>query len=62
MASLSLGCIGMRTFTKISQDRMLAVLPHPVMSTLIDGLQRATSANQQMYQFYDQKRVTTSGG
>jgi len=61
MASLSLGCMGMRTFTEISQHRMLAVLPQQLMPTLIDGLQRATSANQRMYQLYDQKRVATSG-
>lgn len=38
MAALSLGCMGMLTFTEISQDRMLTVLPHQVMPALIDGL------------------------
>jgi len=60
MASLSLGCMGMRTFAEISQNLMLAVLPQRVTPTLTEGLQRITSANQRMYQFYDQKRVTTN--
>ncbi|PSO52042.1 MAG: hypothetical protein BRC40_13735 [Cyanobacteria bacterium QH_8_48_120] len=56
--SFSLGCMGMRTFTEIAQDRMLVVLPCQALPTLMESLQRIIPANQKMKQFYQQKRVT----
>ncbi len=57
---LSLGCIGMRTFTEIAQDRLLAVLPRQALAELTESLQQTSTANQQMSQFYEQKKAVAS--
>jgi len=57
-AVLSLGCMGMRTFTEVAQEQLLAVLPQQALAELTDSLQLATTANQQMQQFYEQKQVS----
>lgn len=52
--------MGMRTITEVSQDRLLAVLPNEVLAELTDNLQQVTRANQQMQQFYEQKKGTVA--
>lgn len=50
--SMSLGCIGMRTFTGIPEDRLLAVLPGAKLGHFVDALEGTVTANQQMEEFY----------
>jgi len=52
VATQSLGCLGMRTFTEVAQDRLLGVLPKQLLPELPEALERITSANQQMGQHY----------
>lgn len=49
---LSLGCIGMRTFTRIGPDRILASLPGSKIADFIAALERTTAANAAMESFY----------
>lgn len=51
-STLSLGCMGMRTFTEVSGDRMLAVLPGKQARELLDRLGTAVAANDAMQSFY----------
>lgn len=51
--ALSLGCMGMRTFTKIGDDRMLAVVPGPKLAEVSLALGRAAEVNQGMRAFYE---------
>ena len=51
-AALSLGCKGMRTFTEISEDRMLAVLPGGEAIMFCDSLDRTAEANETMLDYY----------
>lgn len=51
-ATLSLGCMGMRTFTEIPADRCLVAIPGFRLATLAEDLERTASANDQMEQFY----------
>ena len=52
-ANLSLGCTGMRTFTEISEDKMLAVLPASRLEEFCDSLDSTMAANREMKTFYD---------
>lgn len=49
---LSLGCIGMRTFTQIGPDRILASLPGGKLAEFVTALERSTAANAAMESFY----------
>jgi len=51
-ATLSFGCSGMRTFTEVPDDRLLASLPRSILESLPEKLQRTTRANQEMLAFY----------
>lgn len=51
-AALSMGCAGMRTFTEIPDDRMLAVIPGDGIAAFADDLERITAANDTMLTFY----------
>ena len=53
---LSLGCIGMRTFTEVSEDRLLAVLPGPAASSFTYSLRVAKDANAQMAAYYQERK------
>jgi uncharacterized protein (DUF169 family) len=62
-ATQSLGCMGMRVFTEVAQDRMLGVLPGKLLSNLPAALERVADANQKMAQHYrGQKAIHTSKG
>lgn len=49
---LSLGCMGMRTFTKIGDDRLLAVIPGAKLAAFTQAIARTTGVNQGMQSFY----------
>jgi uncharacterized protein (DUF169 family) len=51
-ATLSLGCMGMRTFTEIGQDRILAVLPGKQATEFSERLATTAVANNAMRDFY----------
>ncbi|MFI5266806.1 MAG: DUF169 domain-containing protein [Chloroflexota bacterium] len=62
-ATQSLGCMGMRVFTEIAQDRMLGVLPRQQLAGLPAGLERVAQSNQKMTQHYrGQKAIHTTKG
>jgi uncharacterized protein (DUF169 family) len=61
-ATQSLGCMGMRVFTEVAQDRLLGVLPRQMLDDLPAGLQRVADANEKMAQHYrGQKAIHTKG-
>jgi uncharacterized protein (DUF169 family) len=49
---MALGCAGMRTFTDIPDDRMLAVLPGARTAELVGALDTTVTANAGMKRFY----------
>lgn len=49
----SLGCTGMRRFTGIDDDLLLAVLPGPGLEPLLEALVVTVAANTDMAAFYD---------
>lgn len=52
---MALGCIGMRTFTGIAADRMLAVVPGAKVGEFVEALKVAVAANAGMKSFYEGK-------
>lgn len=57
MPTLSLGCMGMRTFTEISEDRLLAVLPGDRAKEFSDALEQTLTANSAMQDFYEERKT-----
>lgn len=53
---MSLGCIGMRTFTEVANDRLLAVLPGSRLAAFADGLASMRRINDQMASFYASRK------
>ena len=53
----SLGCAGMRTFTGVPDDLLLAVVPGPMLGTFVGRLEDALGANAAMQEFYDAHRA-----
>ena len=60
-AVLSLGCAGMRTFTGISDAKMLAVLPGAQAATLEASMERALNANTAVQEIYDEMKASHPG-
>ena len=58
---LSLGCIGMRTFTEVSGDRMLAIIPGPLLAEFATKLQVMRSANDTMQSYYKGRLTGIAG-
>lgn len=56
-AVLSLGCAGMRTFTEIAEDQMLAAVPGGKLGELIDALRVTVSANGEMESYYTRRKA-----
>jgi uncharacterized protein (DUF169 family) len=56
-AALSLGCAGMRTFTDVSEDRMLAVVPGSRVAAFADDLDRVIAANNTMLSYYQGRKA-----
>lgn len=54
---LSMGCAGMRTFTEISDDRMLVVVPGKELPTFLQSLEATRQSNQAMQDFYTQHKA-----
>jgi uncharacterized protein (DUF169 family) len=62
--TMSLGCIGMRTFTEVTDDRMLAVVPRQHLEAFTDAAEAAHAANETMsafYQHHKQQVAATAG-
>lgn len=59
-STLSLGCMGMRTFTEVSNDRLLAVLPGSKVSEFLKTLEQTMAANGTMQNFYEGHKVRFS--
>jgi uncharacterized protein (DUF169 family) len=53
----SLGCIGMRTYTEIADDRMLAVIPAGAVPQLAATLDDIVAANRAMAEFYEGRKA-----
>jgi uncharacterized protein (DUF169 family) len=54
---LSLGCIGMRTFTEISDDRLLAVIPGAKLQQFAQSISRMNQINGSMKSAYDSRKA-----
>ena len=48
----SFGCMGMRTFTEISDDRMLVAIPGSALQDFVKALDAVSAANATMQTFY----------
>jgi uncharacterized protein (DUF169 family) len=59
--TLSLGCLGMRTFTEISSDRLLAVVPAAGLEEFVSRLDSTCAANATMGQAYDAMKAQFAG-
>lgn len=51
-ATMSLGCMGMRTFTEVDDDRLLSVIPASRLSAFEQSLAKTHAANAKMQSFY----------
>lgn len=60
-AASSFGCMGMRTFTEISDDLMFVALPGNRLTEFVSSLDATVAANEEMRQFYEghKARFTT---
>lgn len=57
----SFGCMGMRTFTEISDDRFLAVLPAARAEDFVQSLAAIAASNDTMRAFYEERKARFSG-
>ncbi|HSK39758.1 MAG TPA: DUF169 domain-containing protein [Arenibaculum sp.] len=57
---LSLGCAGMRTFTGIAPDRMLAVAPGRLIGELADAVAASATLNDEMRHYYEGRRAAVA--
>ena len=55
--SVSLGCIGMRTFTDIPDAYVLAAVPGAALATLADGLDSTLAVNGTMEAQYQEMKA-----
>jgi len=53
--SLSLGCMGMRTFTKIPADRVLSVVPGSRLADFAAAIAKTSDINLAMKDFYENR-------
>ncbi len=56
-SALSLGCMGMRTFTEIQEDKILAVLPGKRVQEFLAALKVTLEANRAMKTFYQEHKA-----
>jgi uncharacterized protein (DUF169 family) len=54
--AISLGCIGMRTFTGIGEDRLLAVIPGERLEAFAEALGKVRTVNDAMQEFYEGRK------
>ncbi len=55
--AMSLGCVGMRTFTQVPEDLMLGVIPAGEADSFLDAIDTAVRANEAMRPFYEGQRA-----
>lgn len=53
---MSLGCMGMRTFTEIANDRLLAVIPGAKLAEFVEALRTMRATNDAMASFYNSRK------
>jgi uncharacterized protein (DUF169 family) len=58
---MSLGCAGMRTFTEISDEHILATLNFNEIDNFLTSLQTTVSANKEMTDFYVEHKKNITG-
>lgn len=54
--TISWGCIGMRTFTDIPDDKLLAAVPGDHIESFLDDLERIITANHTMHTYYQAQK------
>jgi len=59
-SALSFGCTGMRTFTGVREDRLLAALPGGQAGELADALDAVKQANTTMLVYYEERKAAFS--
>lgn len=59
-SALSFGCTGMRVYTGVREDRMLATLPGGRAGELADALEAAQQANAQIRAYADERKSAFS--
>jgi uncharacterized protein (DUF169 family) len=59
---VSWGCMGMRTFTEVPDDRLLAVVPGIRIAEFAGDLDRVVAANETMREFYEGKKAMLDTG
>lgn len=60
--AISWGCTGMRTFTEIPDDRLLAAVPGTRLGSFVEDLERIVTSNDTMRAFYEGKKAATTTG
>ncbi len=60
-ASLSFGCMGMRVFTGVADDRLLAAVPGDQVAGLADALDRTMASNAAMRSYYEGRKASVAG-
>lgn len=58
--ALSWGCAGMRTFTEIPDDRMLAAVPGTYLESFVEDLERIVTSNGAMRAYYEAQKTALS--
>jgi uncharacterized protein (DUF169 family) len=58
--TISFGCVGMRTFTGIGDDRMLAVVPGDRLGAFADAVTTTRCVNDAMGEFYEGRKHPAS--
>jgi uncharacterized protein (DUF169 family) len=56
----SLGCIGNRVYTRISDDEMYFAIPGNKLEALTAQLETMVKANEALQEFHEQRRATLS--
>jgi uncharacterized protein (DUF169 family) len=57
-STLSFGCTGMRTFTGVREDRLLAVLPGEQARAFAQSLDAVLASNERMRAFYEEHKAS----
>jgi uncharacterized protein (DUF169 family) len=60
--TVSFGCAGMRTFTAVSDDRLLAVIPGAALERFAAALLETKSVNQTMCAVYEARKASVPAG
>lgn len=56
--AMSVGCIGMRTFTEVPDDRILVAIPGVRLAAFVADVERLKAANDAMQQIYREMRAS----